>query len=207
MPDKKMWSIPMTKYLPWFLFLTGIQSYASITTEATSNTANPSPTHATPANIANNTGTPHSDSQLSRDFASFTCKAIKKSDESHFDQSVLIELRKNPTSLTNTLKSKISFNMIIKPHQGQAAVYVNGGVFAVLKKEHAKNTYSLTNNYYDQKNGDLHQSIYRVDQIQLDDFLHQITARLRITKRTISHHSVRPHYSEHLTRTYHCVTE
>ena len=182
----------MTKYLPWFLFLTGIQSYASTAMEVNNGT------NAITANV---------ESHLARDFVSFTCKAIKKPDESNTDHSALIELRKNPVSLTNTLKSKISFNLIIKPHQGQAAVYINGGIFAVLKKEHSKNAYSLINNYYDQNKGDLHQSIYRVDQIQLDDFLHQITARLRITKRTISHHSVKPHYSEYLTRTYQCVSE
>ncbi len=174
----------MTKYLPWFLFLTGIQSYAFTAAEFSM-----------------------ADHHASRDFFSFKCKVIRNNLENNRDESALLELRKNPISLTNTLRSNISFNLIIKPQLRQAAVYINGGIFAVLKKDANRKSYSHINNYYDQNKSELHQSIYRLDQIQLDDFLHQITARLKITKRIISHHSVRPHYSEYLTRTYQCVTE
>lgn len=174
----------MTKYLPWFLFLTGIQSYAG-----------------TGLDIAN------PDSHPGRDFIPFTCKVIKSENEKLTDHSGLIELRKDPTSLSGTLRSNLSFNLIIKPHQGQAAIYINGGIFAVLKKDEKENKYTHINNHYDQRKGELHQSIYRVNQIELNDIHHQFTARLKITKRTISDHSVRPHSTEYLTRTYQCVSE
>lgn len=179
----------MTKYLPWFLFLTGIQSYASTLIEAT--------------NTTNHSVNGSAESPMVRDFVNFTCKALK----SNLDESALMELRKNPTSLTNTLRSNLSFNLMIKAHSGQAVVFINGGIFAVLKKDEKNNTYTLTNNRFDQHKGELHQSTYRVDQIQMNDSLHQFTARLKINKRTISHHSVRPHYSEYLTRTFQCTSE
>jgi len=173
----------MTKYLPWFLFLTGIQSYAS---------------------------TANFESHNERDFVAFNCKSTQADVENGFKETALIELRKKPNNLTNTLRANISFNLIIRPQDEQAAVYVNGGVFAVLKKDHQNhqdNTYSSYRSHYDQFKNTHYQSIYRVGRIRLDSTLHQITARLTVSQRTISNQNGKPHYSNYLTRAYQCVSE
>jgi hypothetical protein len=181
----------MTKYLPWFLFLTGIQTYAHTIS-----------THEMVTSESNST-----DTQMVRDFVAFNCKAVGNSSEAQHRESALIELRKNPSSLTHTLRANISFNLIIRTQEGKAAVYVNGGTFAVLKKDQNKNSYSYFSSHFENTKNETHQSIYRVDQIRMDETLHQFTARMRVSQRTIKEHTIRPHFSNYLTRTYQCVSE